>query len=194
MSVTAVLHREHRQIERVLACLEAAADDARTRDRADRESFGELLELLVSYADAWHHGKEEDVLFPALTRAGMPAQHGPIAVMLHEHGLGRGFIATMRDQLPGAADGDVPALEALTGAARDYVSLLRAHIGKEDGVLFPMAERFLDAEARQEVLDGFAAQLDPDQERAFLARVDALCERWQITDVPVTGRPPCAGG
>jgi hemerythrin-like domain-containing protein len=112
---------------------------------ADLRSF---IGFLKEFADKCHHGKEEGILFPALTDAGMPTGGGPVAVMLSEHVEGRTFIKEMERAISGTVDAT-----GFTQAARGYAALLRTHIAKENDVLFPMAERFL-ASAELEKIHG----------------------------------------
>lgn len=151
MEPTAILSSEHRVIEQVLDCLEAMAASVREHGRLDVARAGQALEVLRTFADRCHHGKEEDVLFAWMARRGMPTHVGPIAVMLDEHRAGRAAIARM-DAARAAGEA-----EAFAQAADEYVVLLRDHIAKEDGVLFPMAESMLDESAREEVLAAFRA-------------------------------------
>jgi hemerythrin-like domain-containing protein len=150
MEPTKILSSEHRVIEQVLDCLEAMARGVHERGRLDVERAGQALEVLRTFADRCHHGKEEDVLFAWMARRGMPTHAGPIAVMLDEHKAGRAAIARM-DAARAAGEA-----EAFAAAADEYVALLRDHIAKEDGVLFPMAESMLDEAARAQVLEAFA--------------------------------------
>ncbi|HEY6103772.1 MAG TPA: hemerythrin domain-containing protein [bacterium] len=83
--------------------------------------------------------KEERCLFPALAKAGVPEAGGPVAVMLEEHDRGRALLRVMESGA--AAD--------RARAAREYVGLLREHIDKENGVLFPLADAVLDDPARE---------------------------------------------
>jgi hemerythrin-like domain-containing protein len=151
MEPTKILSSEHRVIEQVLDCLEAMARGARERGRLDVARAGQALEVLRTFADRCHHGKEEDVLFAWMARRGMPTHVGPLAVMLDEHRAGRAAVARM-DAARGAGEA-----EAFAAAADEYVQLLRDHIAKEDGVLFPMAESMLDEAARAQILDAFAS-------------------------------------
>lgn len=144
---TTVLRAEHEIIQRALDVLDAAADRL---ERGAPHSDGwwrRLLEWFREFADRTHHAKEEQALFPALTRAGVPVDGGPIGVMLAEHQQGRDLIAAMAstDGAPRAA------------SARRYGELLRAHILKENEVLFPMADAVLDETARQRLAREFAA-------------------------------------
>ncbi len=121
MRATNLLREEHEIILRALRLLEAVAARGQQPPKA-------LLDFFSDFADAHHHGKEEGILFPAMEEAGFPHEDGPVGVMLHEHEAGRELIAALRD----------PARFA--DAARSYVALLSAHIDKENGMLFPMAD------------------------------------------------------
>ena len=51
--------------------------------------------------------------------------------------------------------GDPAARAEVLRNARGYTALLRAHIQKEDQILFPMADQVIPRHAHAEVLDGF---------------------------------------
>jgi hemerythrin-like domain-containing protein len=142
---TQTLREEHRVILRAIVLLEVAA--ARLDDgRAVPDGWwGELLEWLRSFADRNHHAKEEEYLFPALTQAGVPAGGGPVGVMLGEHAEGRALLRAM-------AEGRG---KARAEAARSYVQLLRDHIDKENGVLFPLTDAVLDSQGQLQLARGF---------------------------------------
>jgi hemerythrin-like domain-containing protein len=138
-----MLREEHQLILRVLDVLQALVEKGDTGDW-DLDAMQECVEFFRLFADACHHGKEEDLLFPELESRGMPREGGPIAVMLFEHKQGRGFVAQMAKALEDARGGDTEALARLGNAARAYLQLLRAHIQKEDNVLFNMADQMVD--------------------------------------------------
>lgn len=158
MESTGRLSQEHQTILRAVDALSAFAEEVR-RGGGDREELFRFLTFIRDYADGLHHGKEEEVLFPAMVEAGFPKEGGPIAVMLREHDIGREHVAT----LLGLAGTRVPWTpedrEEIYLAARGYADLLQAHIRKEDEVLYPMAERRLDPEL-QERVDRRCAALD----------------------------------
>lgn len=121
------------------------------RDSAElTEDIRSMLEFLRLFADKCHHGKEEGLLFPALEAAGIRNQGGPIGQMLAEHAEGRRLIAAMARALEGSPDHG-----AFAAHARSYASLLRAHIDKENTVLFPMADRMIPASKQAELLQKF---------------------------------------
>jgi hemerythrin-like domain-containing protein len=149
MQATDVLRQEHRVIEVVLTGLEHVADMAARGQAVDGTKADRALEILRNFADRCHHAKEEQQLFKVMEQRGMSHDSGPIAVMLHEHDLGRSHIRAMVEAVPGACTGDAGAIKAFGQHARGYIGLLRQHINKEDNVLYPMAERLLtDADDR----------------------------------------------
>ena len=107
----------------------------------------EILEFLKVFVDKCHHAKEEDFLFPAMVKAGVPREGGPVGMMLLEHEAGRGFIRGMAQAAEGLAKGDRGAANRFAANARSYTDLLLQHIDKEDNVLYPIAERRLPPDA-----------------------------------------------
>jgi hemerythrin-like domain-containing protein len=150
-----VLMREHRVIELVLACLEELAGRADKDRKLDGASAREAIDFLRTYADRWHHGKEEDRLFPMLEARGLSSHEGPTFVMRNEHRQGRAHIGEMNDTVEGAARGEEVAVARFVSHARSYVSLLREHIQKEDHCLFPIADQALDDDDRRELARQF---------------------------------------
>jgi len=112
------------------------------------ETLQDYLEFFRGYADECHHAREERLLFPALVAAGLPARGGPIGCMLEEHDEGRQRLAEMAAALALLQAGDRSALTRLRSAGKSYVALLRAHIDKENRVLFVMATDLLEPAER----------------------------------------------
>lgn len=144
---TGLLREQHQQILKVADILERLLDAGTPEALADPDAVADCITFIRLFADALHHGKEEDLLFPALVASGLPKEEGPIAVMLHEHALGRAFARAMASELPAARSGDAGAVARLAEAGRGYVELIRDHILKEDEVLFEMADQMIDAPA-----------------------------------------------
>ncbi len=140
MEATHCLRKEHQVILNMLDCFELALREAHESATIDRETFASFLEFFHGFADRCHHCKEEDRLFPCLVKGGLPKDSGPIGVMLAEHKEARQLVALMENQLNDAASGNADAQKTLLGHGDDYISLLRAHIVKEDLVLFNMAD------------------------------------------------------
>jgi len=175
-SATSRLREEHEHILEVadaLATLVAAAGDGRW----DHEAFADCVTFIRLFADACHHGKEEDLLFPELERAGMPRNQGPIAVMLHEHQQGRALARHMADALDGARAGDPQAQATLRNAAAGYVNLIRSHIHKEDHILFYMADQAVQGPTCRSLCAAYGAVCARRFEGHSKEQLQALGER-----------------
>ena len=155
MKATEILSMEHRVIERVLSALETGAG-LLSQDKAIRpEFFIEATDFVKGFADGCHHKKEEGVLFKSIVENGMSLEGSPVAVMLHEHEMGREYTRALRSAAERLKTGDQTARPEVISNARNYAALLRQHIDKEDQILFPMADRMIPLEQHEAVWQGF---------------------------------------
>jgi hemerythrin-like domain-containing protein len=155
MKATEVLMSEHRVIEHVITSLENAANRMERGQPVRPAFFLEASAFITGFADGCHHRKEEGVLFPALIDNGLPAQGGPVAMMLAEHDQGRAYNRDMRQAAQRLEQGDASARQLVIKNALDYADLLRGHISKEDCILFPMADKVIPLEQQEKLLDDF---------------------------------------
>lgn len=180
MKSTQSLSEEHRVIERYLAVLEKIIE----KPRFDGEDIGDLekiLDFIRTFADRCHHGKEEDVLFPAMEKAGVPKEGGPIEMMLYEHKEGRGYVAGLAKALEEFGNGKDIKKE-IRDNAQSYIEFLQSHIPKEDNILYPMAEEVLTDADDQRLLEQFEEieekRIGPGAHEKYHALIDELEKRW----------------
>ncbi|MGO9240087.1 MAG: hemerythrin domain-containing protein [Bryobacteraceae bacterium] len=171
-----VLMAEHRVIEGVLRALEQRMAEL-DQPPFPYDFLTQALDFFRNFADGCHHAKEEELLFPRLEQRGIPREYGPIGCMLKEHVQGRECVARMSANLDAARDGAGDAREAVRAAAREYITLLRQHIYKEDNILFQMAIRALDSDDAAELLARFAEPSNPRLSAEVRRRYEALAER-----------------
>jgi len=155
MKATDILMEEHKVIQRVLTALESAAQRLDQKQTVRPGFFLDAADFIKNFADGCHHKKEEGVLFKAMVASGLPAQGGPVSVMLAEHEQGRLFTGLMRDAAQKLKAGDQSAREQVTRNAHSYVALLRQHIYKEDNILFPMANQTISLANQERVAEDF---------------------------------------
>lgn len=155
MRPTDELIKEHSAISVMLDILVAACEKLSSGETVDADDLEHMLAFFKGFADGCHHRKEEQYLFPELEKIGIGRERGPVGVMLAEHDLGRKYIKGMTQALEEMKRGDGQSVPAFTQNARAYVNLLRAHIEKENNVLFPMAEMHLGNEAKVRLAEGF---------------------------------------
>jgi hemerythrin-like domain-containing protein len=191
MDAIETLMNEHRTIERVLDALGAFADETRRRGSTDAPELARFVTFLREFADAHHHHKEEDVLFEAMIDHGFPREAGPVAVMLHEHVQGRALVGVLAEKGAAAGPWSDEDRQDIADAAHGFADLLRAHIQKEDRILYPMAEQRLPPDALTAVGEACAEQ---DRARAasserLVQLAEALVARHAAVAHP---RPPPA--
>lgn len=155
MKATDILGHEHKVIMLVLDAAEKEANSIQQSGKIHADVVTKILEVLRNFADKCHYGKEEKHLFITMQKRGMPADSGPIAVMLLEHAEGRKYIKTIADALPGAQAGDTKAVATLRDGLVGYVALLRAHITKENNILFPMADQMFTEDDQKDLIKAF---------------------------------------
>jgi len=112
------------------------------------------------FADACHHSKEENLLFPALEAHGMSRDAGPIAVMLFEHEQGRALVQAMVELLEQVRAGISGSESDLRTASSNFVALITSHIAKEDGILFDMADQLIQGPACDALCAAYAELAD----------------------------------
>ena len=155
MIPTEELKQEHQGILLMLRILDKVAAKIESGEKTEFDHLERIVDFFRVFADKCHHGKEEDLLFPAMEKCGIPKDRGPIGVMLMEHQEGRGYIRGMADALARYKNGDPSALQGFAKKARSYGNLLTQHINKEDQVVFPMGERVLPKDVQAKLAEGF---------------------------------------
>jgi hemerythrin-like domain-containing protein len=190
MQATEILSSEHRVIERVIAALDAAATRLEAGEAVRPGFFSDAARFIRDFADGYHHGKEEGVLFEAMARNGMPMDDGPIGVMLYEHERARALTAGLGYAVDRLVAGDPGAADAVVDCARSYGELLTRHIQKEDNILFPMAAQVLLPEDQDQVLDGFERierEKAPGGSKAsYIELAKALCDEMGVEALAAT--------
>jgi len=131
------LRHEHDAILSALDILDRVEAAAR-EGTVSIEDIAAFISFLKEFVDKCHHGKEEGMLFPALARAEASEQEAPVPALLSEHEQGRTLIRAMEE-----ASHPVLQPEHFSAAAKAYSRHLKAHIEKENGTLFPLAEEIL---------------------------------------------------
>jgi hemerythrin-like domain-containing protein len=118
-----------------------------------------VLNLLRAFADGYHQGKEESVLFPALMCAGMTRETAPLRPLLFEHDQERSLIGGIQEALFTHRGKDfIHYAERLSG-------ILSTHIYKEENILFEMADKVLTADQKARIEKQFMeleANLKPE--------------------------------
>ena len=152
MKPTEQLKAEHEGIKLMLRIFEKVCTKP---DEINQAHFIKMLEFLKIFVDKCHHGKEEDLLFPAMEEAGIPKESGAIKYTLEEHQTGRGYIKGMSEAFDKFKLGDRKASSRIAENGKSYIGLLIPHIEKENTILFPMADKVLSQAKQVELEEEF---------------------------------------
>jgi len=148
MKPTETLKTEHRAILLMLKVAEIVSQELEAGENVPLGDPARIVDFIQGFADKCHHAKEEDLLFPAMEKTGVPRQGGPIGVMLAEHTKGREVVRKMKEAAERYAAGEKKAGAQFAENARAYAALLSQHIHKEDNILYPIADARLSPQTQ----------------------------------------------
>jgi hemerythrin-like domain-containing protein len=165
---------EHTVIKRVLAMIPALIEDLDVSRASDRALVLSTVDFIRSYADRYHHAKEEDILFREFDE-----NLEMVKIFNEDHSIGRGHVKTILAALE--TDDNLSIKEHFMG----YRELLAGHIKREDEVLYPWMDRHLSTSqvgalfARFSDVDGQFKDVREKQE----AFVEMLEEKFKYEEV-----------
>jgi len=123
---------EHVLIKRLVALIPEIVANLDVDSEEGRQLILDAVDFIRSYADKFHHAKEEDILFKYFD------ENLDILNVMHEdHKQGRGHVKAVLEALDRKDDATIA--EHLTA----YGALLTEHIKKEDEILLPWMDRSL---------------------------------------------------
>lgn len=177
-SPTAMLEEEHRVIERVVAAAAVLAEALEMGKEVEAETPRNLVEFMRTFADKCHHGKEETHLFPVLEKKGVPLSGCPLGALVYEHQRGRALVTELAEAAEAYSTASASAWEPLARALRGIVDLYPGHIWKEDYLLFPMTNKILNLEEREDLRQRFET-VEEDIGRDVHHRLTELANRLE---------------
>ncbi len=171
-SPIAMLKREHEIILRLIDGLGRVRNALGRGEAVPPEVLRQAVAFMREYADRRHHAKEEDTLFPAMVRAGIPEHGGPIAVMKSEHDQARDSVMALERATDAYVKHGAAEHDAVISAIATITTLYTDHIFKEDNILYPMAESALGADVMAELATTFAQIEDEFSDQAHARLVE----------------------
>lgn len=159
-SAATIIRDEHRTLASVVKGLQFLTQEV--QNRGQTPDFP-LLQAIVSYLEQFpeklHHPKEDQYLFPAL-RQRHPAAAAELDILEEEHERGAAMTARVVDTLRDYR-ADPACFEAFANAVDDYANFHWAHMGREESVILPLAEKYLTPEDWVDIDAAFKSNSDP---------------------------------
>ena len=146
------LYNEH---ETILKVLERMHEVLRSPDLSARaDDLRQIISFFREYGDGFHHGKEEQILFPRLADAN-PAIETLTESLTDHHVLFREALARAEGAL------NMKDWATVEKTLRSYAADLTDHISAENDELFVAAEDILSDEEKEKIYFQF---IDHDRE------------------------------
>jgi hemerythrin-like domain-containing protein len=170
---------EHSLIKRLLRILPTVLERMDANAVGSAEIIGDSIAFIKEFADAFHHAKEEKILFSYFDM-----KSDIIASFCKEHETGRAHVRAAQEW--SAAGNPSAVRENLTA----YGTLLSEHIKKEDEILYPWMNRSLSDNQVGRLFSDFASVNDQHSEEvkkyaAWIARVELTFQK-NTKPVPVS--------
>ena len=160
-----IIRDEHRSLAAVLHAWMHALARAREEDRgADPVLMQAILHYVRAFPLALHHPKEETHLFKRL-RERTPTVHAELDELERQPERDREMVeelSTLVQALDGAGEAmRATATRTLEAAVGRYATFLWEHMGREEAVILPAAQKHLDADDWAAIDAAFAENADP---------------------------------
>lgn len=152
------LSNEHGLIRQFLDNLTMAADRIENGKHPSLAFFEKAMEFARTFADSFHHFKEEHVLFVRLAQEKKGEIDAQLEALRHQHERGRSLVTGIGNALEGYEARDPMKTAELLENMAAYGSLLRHHIHTEDHVFYPMARKTLGEEDLGRLAEEFERQ------------------------------------
>lgn len=179
-----ILENEHTYVVKITNCLRQMAIQVMNEKRIVVEDYRKAIRCVREYADAYHHGKEEKILFKAMIdHMGEIAQKLIVHGMNVEHDLGRFYMSGLEEcvnRYEQGEDVDDQLYIDVIGHLLEYANLLQRHASKENEVIYPFANRMLSAEIKEKVdkeTDDFEIEFAKERE-ALLLIIEELEKKY----------------
>ena len=145
-----ILRNEHGLIRQFVDNLSLAGEKMADGERPPTQFFAKAVQFAKTFADEFHHPKEEYVMFVRLAQKKGGAMDGEIESLRHQHEHARNYMSNISLALNGYDEGNPIKTSEILENMGAYIIMERAHIHKEDHVFFPMvAQEFSDDEMAQ---------------------------------------------
>lgn len=151
MRCTDQLAGDHQVILQALEVLREMTDHIELKQSVNRDDIRTVLDFFREFAHRCLDRKEESILLPALTRAGLQLQDGQLDVILNEHKEAHELIVRVEDALNRSSDWEFVHL------SRRYIQRITNLIFDEDHFLFEAAGKVLQPEDDSRITAQFDA-------------------------------------
>lgn len=145
---------EHRLIERMISLMDHEIQRMDKGGAADVHFIDTAVDFIQTYADACHHGKEEDILFRDLQEKDLSDNDERVMQeLIEEHIWARKTTGQLVDARERYAEGDKDAVDEIIELMGSLVRFYPRHIQKEDKDFFKASMAYFPQEEQDAMLE-----------------------------------------
>lgn len=156
------LREDHGRIMKLFAAWQKMLAQLDRKDHALLEQFETCIDRVDVFVDRCHHGKEDDVLFPAMASSQDPAVANLIADLRAEHQTGRSLLESIKAEFKAFSRPDGLPADVIQ-LSQEYIDLFRKHIRGENAQLLPLIEKCIPAQDQERI----AAQFEQYEQKTM---------------------------
>ena len=156
------LREDHGQIMKLFVSWQKMLEKLDHPDQALIEDFKKCIDWVEVFIDRCHHGKEDEILFPAMASSANPEVKSLIEDLYSEHQSGRLLLESIKLELKTFSQSNgLPT--GLIQLCQGYIDLFRKHIRRENAQLLPLLEKCFPAETQEQI----SAQFEQYEQRTI---------------------------
>ena len=151
-----ILIDEHRLIERFVKLLKKEMEKIIETQKVEPNFIVVAVDFFRTYADRYHHGKEEGILFKGLSQKKLSATDDKMMLeLIMEHAYARRTVNNLEGLKETYLAGKVDALKDILQLLKALVELYPTHIEKEDEHFFFPSMKYFTQLEQEEMLNKF---------------------------------------
>ena len=150
-----ILINEHKLILRAVEIIKKETQRMQSNNNIDPSFITTAVDFFRTYADRFHHGKEEGILFNQLSQKEMRETDNKIMIeLMAEHAIARRTVNALENAKIQYIFSKKDNLAKILGSLNAIIELYPMHIEKEDKHFFyPSMEYFTEIEQDQMIAD-----------------------------------------
>lgn len=151
-----ILISEHRLIEPMIAVLEKEQQKIVVNNKVDPNFIVTVVDFFRTYADRYHHGKEEGLLFNALQKRQLSdADAKMMQDLIMEHALARRTVNNLESSKNSYIGGETSSIDSILQSLTILVELYPKHIEKEDKHFFYPIMKYFSTNEQEDMVSKF---------------------------------------
>jgi hemerythrin-like domain-containing protein len=154
MKATKMLRNEQEMIDRFLAAFVLGATNAAQNRPVKPGFFIYGSNFIKGYIEGSYFKKEETLL-KCMEESGVPADHGPLALMFNEikqsHELSEDILSGAKQWQSGDMDGR----NNVIWATSTFTSMMRQHLDRSRSIIFQLAEQVISPDDEHRIAEEF---------------------------------------